>query len=44
MQDSQEVPKEGRLRLHETWVWTGGDCSKGESIVEAMKEDSIQQY
>jgi len=24
----------GKIRLHETWQWTSGDQSKGESIVE----------
>ena len=29
-----EKLKDGRLRLHETWQWTTGDCSKGISVVE----------
>ncbi|MGM9477407.1 n-acetylglutamate synthase [Pedobacter sp. GSP4] len=24
----------GKIRLHETWEWTSGDRSKGESIIE----------
>ncbi|QIL40773.1 n-acetylglutamate synthase [Pedobacter sp. HDW13] len=24
----------GKIRLHETWQWTSGDCSNGESIIE----------
>ncbi|MEP6712228.1 MAG: hypothetical protein ABJA37_07430 [Ferruginibacter sp.] len=23
-----------RLRLHEKWQWTGGNCSKGEYVIE----------
>jgi hypothetical protein len=26
----------GRLRLHETWQWTNGDCSHGASVVEEI--------
>ena len=33
-----EVLKDGRLRLHETWQWTSGDLSSGESIVEEIVE------
>ncbi len=29
-----EVLPDGRIRLHETWQWTSGDCSKGSSVVE----------
>ncbi len=29
-----EVLEDGRVRLHEKWQWTSGDCSEGESIVE----------
>ena len=31
-----EVLADGRLRLHETWQWTSGDESSGESIVEEL--------
>jgi hypothetical protein len=33
----QSVPEllpNGKIRLHETWEWTSGDQSKGESVVE----------
>lgn len=33
-----EILEDGRLRLHETWEWTSGDCSRGESIVEEVKD------
>ncbi|MCB0650660.1 MAG: hypothetical protein KDC85_05240 [Saprospiraceae bacterium] len=26
----------GKLRLHETWQWTSGDHSKGQSIIEEI--------
>lgn len=29
-----EVLPDGRLRLYETWQWTSGDRSTGESVVE----------
>jgi hypothetical protein len=29
-----EILPDGRLRLHETWQWTSGDCSQGTSLVE----------
>lgn len=29
-----EIMPNGKIRLHETWQWTSGDYSKGESIVE----------
>ena len=29
-----EVLSDGRLRLHESWQWTSGDGSSGESVVE----------
>ena len=29
-----EILKNGKIRLHETWQWTSGDRSKGESIIE----------
>lgn len=29
-----EVLANGKIRLHETWQWTSGDRSKGESILE----------
>ncbi|KAJ6445171.1 antigenic cell wall galactomannoprotein [Purpureocillium lavendulum] len=33
-----EVLPDGRLRMHETWKWTSGDESSGESIVEEVRE------
>ncbi|MDQ3803917.1 MAG: n-acetylglutamate synthase [Acidobacteriota bacterium] len=35
-----EVLPDGRLRLHESWQWTSGDFSQGESVVEEMRRDS----
>jgi len=29
-----EVLPDGRVRLHETWQWTSGDGSKGNSVIE----------
>ncbi|KAJ4305898.1 hypothetical protein N0V90_001431 [Kalmusia sp. IMI 367209] len=29
-----EALEDGRLRLKETWQWTSGDCSNGESMLE----------
>lgn len=29
-----EIMQNGKIRLHETWEWTSGDKSRGESIVE----------
>jgi hypothetical protein len=31
-----ELMNNGKIRLHETWQWTSGDESKGESIVEEL--------
>ncbi len=31
-----EVLPDGRLRLHETWQWTSGDFSRGESVLEEI--------
>ncbi len=31
-----EVLPNGKIRLHEKWAWTSGDCSEGESIVEEI--------
>jgi len=35
-QSRPEVLANGKIRLHETWQWTSGDLSKGESIVEEV--------
>ena len=29
-----EILPDGKIRLHETWQWTSGDCSEGSSIVD----------
>ena len=29
-----EILPDGRLRLHESWEWTSGDFSKGNSVIE----------
>lgn len=29
-----EILSNGKIRLHETWEWTSGDLSKGQSIIE----------
>lgn len=29
-----EMLKNGKIRLHESWEWTSGDKSKGQSIIE----------
>lgn len=29
-----EILQNGKIRLHETWKWTSGDKSKGNSIIE----------
>ena len=31
-----EILENGKIRLHETWQWTSGDQSKGNSIIEEM--------
>jgi hypothetical protein len=35
-----ELLPDGRLRLHETWQWTSGDLSTGESIVEEIPSNN----
>lgn len=30
------VLEDGRYRLHETWQWTSGDRSSGESVIEEI--------
>ena len=32
-----EVLPDGRLRLHESWQWTSGGCSAGESTLEEVR-------
>jgi hypothetical protein len=31
-----EMLENGKIRLHETWEWTSGDKSKGQSIIEEL--------
>lgn len=31
-----EILPDGRIRLHETWQWTSGDNSSGESVIEEI--------
>lgn len=31
-----EIMDNGKIRLHETWEWTSGDKSKGNSILEEI--------
>ena len=33
-----EVLPDGRLRLREVWQWTSGDFSRGESIIEEVRD------
>ncbi|MEL6131813.1 MAG: n-acetylglutamate synthase [Bacteroidota bacterium] len=35
-QSRPEVLENGKIRLHESWRWTSGDYSQGESIVEEV--------
>jgi hypothetical protein len=32
-----ELLSDGRLRLHESWQWTNGDCSRGQSLLEERR-------
>ncbi|MBL0280733.1 MAG: n-acetylglutamate synthase [Bacteroidetes bacterium] len=31
-----EILNNGKIRLHESWEWTSGDKSKGQSIIEEL--------
>lgn len=31
-----EILEDGRIRLHEEWIWTSGDQSSGKSIIEEI--------
>lgn len=31
-----EILENGKIRLHESWQWTSGDCSKGNSVLEEI--------
>ncbi|HEX8556660.1 MAG TPA: hypothetical protein VF668_01085 [Pyrinomonadaceae bacterium] len=37
-ESTPEALPDGRLRLHERWQWTSGDNSRGESIVEEVRD------
>lgn len=32
-----ELLPDGRLRVHESWQWTTGDCSAGTSVIEEVR-------
>ncbi len=34
-----EILEDGRIRLKESWQWTNGDLSKGESVLEELLEE-----
>ncbi|MPR34891.1 n-acetylglutamate synthase [Salmonirosea aquatica] len=36
-QSKPEILSDGRIRLHETWRWTSGDCSQGQSVIEEIR-------
>lgn len=33
-QSKPEILENGKIRLHESWEWTSGDKTKGQSIIE----------
>ncbi len=33
---SPELLPNGKIRLHESWEWTSGDQSKGQSVIEEL--------
>ena len=35
-QSKPEILENGKIRLHETWEWTSGDQSRGESVIEEI--------
>ena len=35
-QSTPETFENGKIRLHEKWAWTSGDCSHGESVLEEV--------
>lgn len=37
-QSTPEILENGKIRLRETWEWTSGDRSKGQSIIEEIWE------
>lgn len=36
-----ELLPDGRIRLHENWRWTSGDCSTGESVLEEIIDPQL---
>lgn len=36
-QSKPEILEDGRIRLHESWRWTSGDGSSGQSILEEVR-------
>jgi len=35
-QSTPEQLQNGKIRMHEKWRWTSGDCSEGESLLEEL--------
>ena len=35
-QSKPEILENGKIRLHETWQWTSGDRSSGESVIQEV--------
>ncbi|MCE7995426.1 MAG: n-acetylglutamate synthase [Roseivirga sp.] len=35
-QSTPEILADGRIRLHESWQWTSGDSSEGNSVLEEI--------
>ena len=35
-QSKPEILENGKIRLHETWQWTSGDRSSGESVIDEI--------
>jgi hypothetical protein len=33
-----DILPDGRLRLRELWQWTSGDFSRGESVIEEVRD------
>lgn len=36
-----EILEDGRVRFYETWQWTCGDGTKGESVIEEIGDENI---
>ncbi len=37
-----EILPDGRIRLFEKWQWTSGDFSEGESVIEEIRDEEIE--